>query len=95
MKKNPALIERAIQSAHLIERAIQVEELGPLVPRPLAAKFGFVSTRTLKNNEWPKGSLHPIKRNARSVSYRKEELLEFFGLTEPTTKRRPARRVAQ
>jgi hypothetical protein len=76
----------------LIERAIQVDELGPLVPRPLAAKFGFVSTRTLKNNEWPKGPLNPIKRNARSVSYRKEELLEFFGLTEPTAKRRPARK---
>jgi hypothetical protein len=32
----------------LIERAIQVEELPVLVPRPLAAKFGCVSSRTLK-----------------------------------------------
>ena len=69
-----------------------MRSLGPLVPGPLAAKFGFVSRRRLKNNEWPKGSLHPIKRNARGLSYRKEELLEFFGLTEPTPKRSPARK---
>jgi len=77
----------------LIERAIQVEELPPLVPRPLAAKFGFVSTRTLANYEGR--GLTPIKRNARSVSYRREELLEFFGLKESTQpKRRPRGRTA-
>jgi len=78
----------------LIERAIQAEELGPLVPRSLAARFGFVSPRTLKNHEFPKGPLNPVKRNARSVSYLKTELLAFFGLTEPPQpKRRPRRRA--
>jgi hypothetical protein len=67
----------------LVERALTVEELPPLVPRPLAAKFGFMSTRTLKNHEAPKGPLNPIKRNARSVSYLKEELLAFLGISEP------------
>jgi hypothetical protein len=63
------------RSALLIERAIQVEELPPLVPRPLAARFGFVSTRTLKNHEGR--GLTPIKRNARSVSYRKKDCSRF------------------
>jgi hypothetical protein len=82
------------RSALLIERAIQVEELSPLVPRPLAAKFGLLSTRTLKNHEGR--GLTPIRRNARSVSYRREELLAFLGLTEsqPQSKRRPGRRVS-
>lgn len=82
------------KSNAFVERAIQIEELGPLVRGPLAAKFAQMSRRTLKNYEHPNGPLHPVKRNSRSVSYRKEELLEFLGLTEQTTKRRPRRRVA-
>ena len=77
----------------LVERALTVEELPPVVPRTLAAKFGFMSTRTLKNQEAPKGPLNPIKRNARSVSYLKEELLAFLGISEPAKLpkgRRPA-----
>jgi hypothetical protein len=66
-----------------LKELLTVEELPPLVPRPLAAKFGFMSTRTLKNHEAPKGPLNPIKRNARSVSYLKEELLAFLGISEP------------
>jgi hypothetical protein len=79
----------------LIERAVQLEELGPVVPRGLAARFGCVSPRTLKNHEYPKGPLNPIRRNARSVAYLRTEVLAFFGLTEPQPKRRvPRRRTA-
>jgi hypothetical protein len=73
----------------LAQRALTVDELGPLVPRPVAAKFGYVTPMTLKNYEWPKGPLHPIRRSSRSVSYRKEEVLAFFGLTEPAPRQVP------
>lgn len=63
-----------------------------MVPRPLAARFACLSTRTLKNHEGK--DLTPIRRNARSISYRREQLLEFLGLTEPQPKRRPRRRAA-
>ena len=68
----------------MIERAIQLEELPVVVPRRLAAKFAAMSTRTLQNYEAPKGPLNPIKRNSRSVSYHRSELLKFLGIDEPT-----------
>ena len=88
-----------MKKSTLIERAILVEELPAAVPRPLAAKFGLVSTRTLNNHEYPRSPLNPIRRNTRSVSYLKTELLAFFGITEPDAvskpaKRRPGRRAA-
>jgi hypothetical protein len=76
----------------LIKRAITVEDLPPMVPRKLAAQFGLVTPRTLKNHEFPKGPLHPIRRNSRSVAYRKEEILEFFGIIEPKPQPQPKRR---
>jgi hypothetical protein len=71
------------KSSLTFERAILPEELPPIIPRVLGAKFGFVSPRTLKNHEYPRGPLHPIRRNSRTVSYRREEILQFFGFTEP------------
>jgi hypothetical protein len=50
----------------------------------LAAKFGFVTTRTLKNHEGR--GLTPIKRNTRSVGYLKQELLQFFGIADEPAK---------
>jgi hypothetical protein len=78
------------KSALLIERAVQLEELGPIIPRRVAAKFGCMSPRTLKNHEYPRGPLNPIRRNSRSVSYLKTELLAFLGLTEPDAASKPA-----
>ena len=71
------------KSPLLIERAIQIEELPALVPRTMAARFGAMSTRTLKNHEAPRGPLNPVRRNSRSVSYLREELLAFLGIPEP------------
>ena len=39
---------KKLKSALLVERAIGIEELPVLVPRPLAAKFAFLSNRTFK-----------------------------------------------
>jgi hypothetical protein len=63
----------------VLKIAIGVEQLPPLVSRPLAADFALVNVRTLIRAE-RKGLLSPIKRNARTVSYRKAELLKFLGI---------------
>ena len=73
-----------------LEQAISVEQLPPLVPRPLAADFSLLTIRTLARAE-ERGELRPIKRNARSVSYRKEDLLAYLGLTA-SSKEKPAKR---
>jgi hypothetical protein len=74
-------------------KAITVEQLPPLVPRPLAADFALLTIRTLARAE-ERGELRPIKRNARSVSYRKEDLLAYLGLTASSEKKPVQRRPA-
>lgn len=63
----------------LLNQAIEVSQLGPLVPRPVAVKFSNLSERTFRRAELG-NQLTPIKRNSQSVSYRKEQLLAFLGL---------------
>jgi hypothetical protein len=65
----------------LLERPIEIEELPPIVPRPVAAAFSLLNPRTLLRAE-EEGKLTPIKRGKQSVSYRRDELLRFLGLTK-------------
>ena len=60
------------------EKAVTVDQLPASVPRPLAAEFALVSTRTLRR--WERFGLKGFRRNSRCVSYRKEDLLAFLGL---------------
>ena len=69
-----------------LEQAISVEQLPPLVPRPLAADFSLLTIRTLARAE-ERGELRAIKRNKRSVSYRKEDLLAYLGLIASSEKK--------
>ena len=67
------------QKPGLLDRAIEIWQLPPLTPRPLAVKFSTLSERTFMRAE-AKGLLHPIKRNSQAVSYDRRELLKFLGL---------------
>ena len=67
-----------LKTSKVLKVAISVEQLPPLVPRGLAADFALVNERTLIRAE-RKGLLSPIKRNLRTVSYRKDELLKYLG----------------
>ena len=65
-------------SSKILERPLEPWMLPIVVERPLAAKFAGLSTRTLQRAE-SKGQLTPIKRNSRTVSYLRSELLSFLG----------------
>jgi hypothetical protein len=69
------------KTSRVLKVGIKVEQLPALVPRSLAADFALLTERTLLRAE-RKGLLSPIKRNLRTVSYRKEELLKFLGIEE-------------
>ena len=69
----------------VLERAIPIESLPALVPKQLACDFSLLTARTL-DRAVEKGLLTPVKRNARSVSYRKEDLLAYLGLTASSKK---------
>jgi len=84
--RSPSFKTRRVQ-----ERAITVEQLPPLVPRWLAVAFSLMTVRTLQRAE-ELGLLVPIKRNSRSVSYRKENLLAYLGLPVDSGKKSSARR---
>ena len=79
------------KTTKVLTEAIRVEQLPPMVPRPLACDFGLVSPRTLIRAE-QRGELHPYKRSKQAVSYRKSEILAFFGIVDekPTPRRRHA-----
>ena len=62
----------------VLERAIPVESLPALVPKPLACDFSLLTPRTLTRAE-QKGLLRAVKRNSRTVSYHRDELLKFLG----------------
>ena len=66
------------KTRRILERAIPVESLPPLVPKQLACDFSLLTTRTL-DRAVEKGLLHPVKRNSRAVSYHRDELLQFLG----------------
>ena len=63
----------------LLDKAIEIWQLPPLVSRQIAVKFSDLSERTYMRAE-QKGLLHPINRNSQSVSYDRRELLKFLGL---------------
>jgi hypothetical protein len=67
------------KTTKVLREAIRIEQLPPMVPRPLAADFALLSVRTLIRAE-KEGLLHPKKRNRQSVSYDKDELLAFLGI---------------
>ena len=63
----------------VLKTAIRIEQLPELIARPLAADFACVNPRTLMRAE-RRGELTPIKRNRKTVCYRKSDLLEFLGI---------------
>jgi hypothetical protein len=89
----------------LLDQAIEIHQLPPLVMRQIAVRFSGLSERTLMRAE--KGNpekgippqLHPVKRNSQCVSYFRDELLEFLGLKPKTSlaeqygSRRPRRKA--
>jgi hypothetical protein len=74
-----AKVKRRHRPLNLLEKAIRIEQLPERVSRPLAAKFGHVTTRTFRRAEL-KGQLELIRRNSRVVGYKKANLLAFFSL---------------
>ena len=63
----------------LLDKAIEIWQLPPLVQRQLAVQFSNLSERTFQRAE-ERGLIHPIRRNSRTVSYDRRELLKFLGL---------------
>jgi len=62
----------------LLERAISVEQLPPLIPRPVAADFIPCSVRTLIREE-KAGRLNPIRRG-QNISYERSAFLAWLGI---------------
>jgi hypothetical protein len=69
---------RREKTRRVLERAIPVESLPPLVSKALACDFSLLTPRTF-DRAVEKGLLTPVKRNSRTVSYHRDELLAFLG----------------
>jgi hypothetical protein len=65
----------------LLERAIEVSMLPPLVARGIAADFVPCSIRTLIRAE-KLGQLTAIRRGQQNVSYERSQFLRWVGLTK-------------
>jgi hypothetical protein len=65
----------------LLERAIEVPMLPPLVARGVAADFVPCSVRTLIRAE-KLGELTPIRRGTQNVSYERGQFLRWAGVTK-------------
>jgi hypothetical protein len=65
--------------AKLLKKSIELSQLPPLIPRPIAARFACVSPKTLARAE-KAGHLTPIKRNQTNVAYDRGEFLRFLGI---------------
>jgi hypothetical protein len=74
------------KTRRVLERAIPVESLPPLVPRSLACDFSLLTPRTF-DRAVEKGLLTPVKRNSRTVSYHRDELLKFLGFAVASPKK--------
>jgi hypothetical protein len=59
-----------------LPEALSVSQLPAIIPRPIAARFIPVTTRTLRRYE-RQGLLVPIRRNARVIGYEKQAFLKF------------------
>ena len=64
----------------LLKTAIEIQQLPALVPRQIACDFSLLHPRTFARAE-ERGELQAVKRNSRSVSYHKADLLAFLGIT--------------
>jgi hypothetical protein len=67
------------KTRQLLDRAIEVHQLPPLVSRPLAVNFSGLSARTFRRAE-RRGEIAAIKRNRSSTFYRRSDLLAFLGI---------------
>ena len=63
----------------LLERAIEVSMLPPLVARGIAADFVPCSVRTLIRAE-KLGELTPIRRGTQNISYERGQFLKWVGV---------------
>jgi hypothetical protein len=63
----------------LLDRAIEISQLPPIVSRPLAVNFSGLSSRTFRRAE-AAGLLAPVKRNRSSTFYRRADLLRYLGI---------------
>jgi hypothetical protein len=63
-------------------RAISIEQLPYIVPRPVAADFVPCHRRTLARAEML-GQLTPVRRGTQNVGYLKTEFLSWLGLKSP------------
>lgn len=63
----------------LLDRAIEVNQLPPVVSRPVAVLFSGLSSRTFRRAERT-GKIVPIKRNRSSTFYRRSDLLAYLGI---------------
>ena len=82
-----------LKTTKILKEAIQIEQLPPMVPRPLACDFALLSARTFIRAE-EKGLLRAFKGSSKQapVSYRKAELLRYLGIVDekPAPRRRRA-----
>ena len=69
------------KTRNLLEKAITIDQLPAVVPRPVAADFSVLSKRSSIRAE-KEGRLKPIRRGPQSVGYLKEDFLRFLGLSE-------------
>ena len=79
LSAEPAPGKVSPKARKLLDRAIEVTQLPPLVSRPLAVNFSGLSARTFRRAE-RRGEIAPVKRNRSSTFYRRADLLRYLQL---------------